>query len=251
MNHTQTLDKLHSLRFEGMIQALEEQRRDPNISQLDFEERLAFLVERQWLWRENRSLASRLNNAGFKIKCSQEDIDYQHSRGLKRAQIQQLHAADWVDQNRNCLILGPTGVGKTFLSCAIGHQACREGYRAIYYYAPKLFRALHLAQADGSLGRLLKKLVKADLLIVDDLGIATVTTQQYRQFLEVLDDRCGVSSTLITSQVPIGQWHELIEDPTLADAILDRLVHNSYKLELKGESMRKKLRPKKQNQKEG
>jgi DNA replication protein DnaC len=245
MNDTQTIDKLHSLRLEGMLEALEEQRRDPNITQLDFEERLAQLVERQWLWRENRTLAPRLAYAGFKIKCSLEEIDCQASRGLKRAQIDQLRTADWIGQNRNCLILGSTGVGKTFIACALGHQACREGFRALYYYAPKLFRALHVAQADGSLSRLLKKLKKLDLLVVDDIGIASVHLQQYRQFLEVLDDRCGNSSTLITSQVPVGQWHELIPDATLADAILDRLVHNAYSLELKGESMRKNRQTKK------
>lgn len=245
MNPTQTIEKLHSLRLEGMLEVLEEQRADPNASQLDFEERLALLVERQWLWRENRALATRLAYAGFKIKCSMEEIDYQSSRGLKRAQIDQLRSADWIGAKRNCLILGPTGVGKTFLACALGHQACRQGYRALYFYAPKLFRALQLAQADGSLSRLLKKLLRADLVIVDDLGIVSVQPQQYRPFLEVIDDRCGSASTLITSQVPVGQWHELITDSTLADAILDRVVHNAYRLELKGESMRKKTRNKK------
>ena len=240
MNYTQTIEKLHAMRLEGMLAALQEQREDPDSTQLEFEERLALLVERQWLWRENRSLVTRLNYAKFKIKCSLEDIDYQAPRGLKRAHIEQLRASEWVGHKRNCLILGPTGVGKPFLACALGHQACRDGFRALYFYAPKLFRALQLAQADGSLSRLLKKLLRADLLLVDDLGIISVQPQQYRQFLEVLDDRCGTASTLITSQVPVPRWHELITDSTLADAILDRLVHNAYPLQLKGESMRKK-----------
>jgi DNA replication protein DnaC len=239
MNDTQTTDQLHGLRLQGMLEALEEQRRDPNITRLDFEERLALLVDRQWHWRENRALNTRLAYAGFKIKCALEQIDYQATRGLKRAQIDQLRAADWVGQQRNCLILGPTGVGKTFLACALGHQACRDGHRVLYFYAPKLFRALHLAQADGSLGRLLKKLLRVELLVIDDLGIAAASVSQYRQFLEVLDDRCGHAATLITSQVPVGQWHQLITDSTLADAILDRVIHNAYPLELQGESLRK------------
>ena len=240
MNHTQTIEKLDAMRLEGMREALQEQREHPDSTQLDFEERLALLVERQWLWRENRALMTRLAYAKFKIKCALEDIDYQSSRGLRRDHIEQLRTSDWIGQRRNCLILGPTGVGKTFLACALGHQACRDGFRALYFYAPKLFRALQLAQADGSLTRLLKKLLRADLLLVDDLGIVSVQPQQYRQFMEVLDDRCGSASTLITSQVPVGQWHELISDATIADAILDRLVHNAYRLELKGESMRKR-----------
>ena len=245
MNAAQTNEQLQSLRLEGMLQALEEQRRDPNASQLDFEERLAFLVQRQWLWRENRSLATRLSQAGFKIRSSLEELDFQSARGLKRAQLEPLRAGDWIEQARNALILGPTGVGKTFLACALGHQACRQGYRVLYFYAPKLFRGLHLAQADGSLGRLLKKLRRARLLIVDDMGIVSIAPEQYRQFLEVLDDRCGESSTLITSQVPVGQWHEQIHDATVADAILDRVVHTAYRIELKGESMRKKTKVRK------
>jgi len=236
---TQTLDKLQALRLEGMAQALEEQRRQPDITQLDFETRLGLLTERQWLWKENRALATRLNSAQLKIAASLEDINYRHPRGLKRAQIEQLRATPWVAEHRHCLITGPTGSGKTFLACALGQQACRDGHRTLYYYAPKLFRALQTAQADGSLLPLLKKLARVSLLIIDDLGIASVVGKQYRDLLEILDDRQGQGATLITSQFPVSQWHEIIADATVADAILDRLVHNAYRLELKGESLRK------------
>jgi DNA replication protein DnaC len=239
MLYTQTLEKLQALRLEGMVQALEEQRRQNEIVHLDFEARLALLVERQWLWKENRGLAIRLKNAQLKIHASLEDLDYRTSRGLKRAQMDQLRASQWVKDHRNCLITGPTGSGKTYLACALGHQACREGYRTIYYYAPKLFRALETAQAEGSLLSLLKKLARASLIIIDDLGISSVAGKLYREFLEILDDRQGQGATLITSQFPLAQWHEVIADPTVADAILDRLVHNAYRLELKGESLRK------------
>ena len=243
MLYTQTIAKLQALRLEGMVQALEEQRRQNDIAGLDFEDRLAMLVERQWLWRENRGLAVRLKNAQFKITASLEDLDYRSSRGLKRAQIEQLRASQWVKEHRNCLITRPTGSGKTYLACAVGAQACREGYRTLYFYAPKFFRTLESARSDGSLLAWLKKLARAPLLVLDDLGIASVPGKLYREFLEVLDDRQGQGATLITSQFPVNQWHEIIADATVADAILDRLVHNAYRLELKGESLRKGKTP--------
>jgi DNA replication protein DnaC len=248
MLYTQTIDKLQRLRLEGMAQALEEQRRQSASSQLEFEDRLALLVERQWLWKENRGLAIRLKNAQFKITASLEDLDYRSSRGLKRAQVEQLRASQWVKEYRNCLITGSTGAGKTYLACALGAQACREGYRTLYFYAPKFFRGLESARADGSLFLWLKKLSRAPLIIIDDLGLGGVPGKLYREFLEVLDDRQGQGATLITSQFPVDQWHEVIADPTVADAILDRLVHNAYRVELKGESMRKNQKPPSENE---
>jgi DNA replication protein DnaC len=248
MLSNQTVNKLEALRLEGMIQALEEQRRQPDIVQLDFEDRLALLVERQCLWVENRGLATRLKNAQFKITASLEDLDYRSSRGLKRAQIEQLRASPWVKEHRNCLVTGSTGSGKTYLACALGAQACRESYSTLYFYAPKFFRALESARADGSLFTWLKKLARAPLLIIDDLGIASVTGKLYREFLEVIDDRQGQGATLITSQFPVDRWHEIIADPTVADAILDRLVHNAYRIELKGESLRKGKTPPSENE---
>ena len=219
MIYSQTLEKLRALRLDGMAQALEEQRRQANVLKLEFEERLALLVERQWSWKENRALAARLKRAQLKLPnpCL-EDIDYALHRGLKRAQIEQVRAGEWVQNHRNCLIIGPTGIGKTYLGCAFGAQACRDGFRTAYFTAPKLFRALQQAHADGS---------------------HAGGPRQYRDFLEILDDRSGNGSTLITSQYPVEQWHEVIADATVADAILDRLVHNAYRLDLKGESVRK------------
>lgn len=234
-----TMEKLRELRLGGMVEALEEQRSQRDIADLDFESRLALLVERQWLWKTNRALALRLKQAQLKVQATLEDIDYRHPRGLKRAQIDQLRVNGWIDSNRGCLITGPTGCGKTYLACALGHQACRDGHRVQYAYAPKLFRELQAATADGSLQKRLKQMARLNLLIIDDLGLAAATARQYRDLLEILDDRMGHGAVVITSQFPVSQWHELVGDATVADALLDRLVHQAYRIELKGESMRK------------
>ena len=234
----QTMEKLHAMKLNGMADVWEEQRQQPHSSDLSFDERLALLVERQWIWKENRALATRLRYAHLKQTACLEDIDFRHPRGLKRAAIDQLASCEWIRHQRHCLITGPTGVGKSYLACALAHKACREGFRALYYYGPKLFRELNLAQADGSLTRFLKKLARSTLLVVDDWGLTPLQPDQYRLFLEILDDRTG--ATLLTSQYPVNTWHELIGDPTIGDAILDRVLHNAFKIELKGESLRKK-----------
>ena len=245
MLYTQTLEKLQAMKLNGMAEALEEQRRQSDVGSLGFEDRLGLLVERQWLWKEDRAMAARLKYAGLKQQACLEDIAYRPQRGLKRDQIEQLRASKWVKEAHNCLITGPTGTGKTWIGCALGHQACRDGYRVLYFYAPKLFRALKIAQADGSMMRLLKKIARSDLLIVDDISIEPASPRQYRDLLEILDDRNTTGARLVTGQLPVGKWHSIISEATVADALLDRLVHNAYRIELKGESMRKKTLSKK------
>ena len=239
MLYEPTIQKMQAMKLSGMVEALEEQRKTADMGAWSFEDRLALLVERQWLWKENRALATRLKYARLRQPACLEDIDYRHHRGLQRSVMEHLAGGDWIQYSQNCLITGPTGVGKSYLACALAQKACRDGYRALYFYAPKLFRELTAGQADGSLPTLLKKIAKARLLIIDDWGLEKATPAQYRDFLEILDDRQSVASTLITSQFPPTRWHELIGDATVADAILDRLIHGSHRIELKGESMRK------------
>ena len=240
MLNEQTMHKLYAMKLSGMAESYEEQRQQSQMGELSFEERFAMLVERQWIWKENRALTRRLKYAKLKLDACIEDMDYRHPRGLRRSTIEQLVSCEWIKYHRNCIITGPTGAGKTFIGCALAHQACREGYRALYFYTPKIFRQMAIAHVDGRITNLLKKISRVDVLVIDDWGLATLKRHQYRDFLEILDDRHGSGSTLITSQFPTSAWHDIIGDPTVADAILDRLVHNAHKIELKGESMRKK-----------
>jgi len=233
----QTQDKLIAMKLNGMADAYQEQQRQVQSADLSFDERFAMLVERQWVWKENRALTTRMRFASFKLQASMEEVNYRHPRELNRGVMDELASNQWIRLGRACLISGATGLGKTWLACALGHHACRDGYRVLYAYGPKLFRDLAQAQVDGSLTRYLKKLAGVDLLIVDDFGLEQGRPDQYRLFLEVLDDRKGAN--LITSQYPVDTWHDLISDPTAADAILDRLVHDAYVVALKGESMRK------------
>lgn len=244
MLQEQTMNKLLAMKLNGMAEGYEEQGRQTRIEELCFGERFGLLVDRQWLWKEQRALRRRLQYAGLKQDACIEDIDYRSRRGLERSSIEHLATGEWIKHHQNCTITGPTGVGKSFLACALAQKACRDGYRALYYYTPKLFRALTMAQADGSLVKLFKKIAKAEVLVIDDWGLVSPGPKAYREFLEILDDRHGSGATLITSQFPINTWHEIIADPTVADAILDRLVHNAHSIELKGESMRKKRKTK-------
>jgi len=233
-----TMSKLYEMKLNGMAEAYEEQRAQSSLSDLSFEERFAMLVERQWIWKENRALARRLAHAKLKQPACIEDLDFRAKRGLKRAQINQLAGCDWVTYHQNIVVTGPTGCGKTYIACALAQKACREGHRTLYFYAPKLFRALTMAHADGSIGKLLTKLARAQVLVVDDWGIPKINEQHHRDFLEILDDRQGLGATLMTSQFSVDDWHQTIPDPTVADAILDRIVHNAHRIELGGRSMR-------------
>jgi len=240
MLNDQTMTQLHDMKLHGMADGYEEQRQQPQMAEIDFDERLGMLVDRQWRWREDRALSTRLRSAQFKLSACMEDIDYRTSRGLKRAAMDGLRSGEWIGYHQNVILTGPTGTGKSFLACALGTNACRSGYRVRYYVTTKLFRLLRHAHADGSYMRLTDRLAKTDLLIIDDWGMETLKATESRDFLEILDDRQGSGSTLITSQFPLNLWHDTIGNPTVADAILDRLIHNAHKIELKGESMRQR-----------
>lgn len=234
-----TYDRLIALGLTGMARALEEQRSQPDVSALTFEERLALLIDREAAERHNKRLANRLKFAGLRQNAVVEDINLKAARGLDRALLQTLIAGDWIDRKLNLIIIGPTGIGKSFFACALGHKACRDDRSVLYQRIPRLFNALALARGDGRHVRLLRTLARVDLLILDDWGLAPLTPDQGHDLLELVDDRHDRRSTLITSQLPVEHWHETIANPTVADAILDRLVHNAHRLQLDGPSMRK------------
>jgi len=234
-----TLDKLFHLRLPGMRKALQEQMENPECSTLSFEERFGLLLDQEEMMRSNSRLTAKLQRAKFRLPATMEDVDYQQPRGLDKAKILSLASCAWLRSHDNCLITGPTGCGKSYLACALGHQACREGFHVLYLRVPKLFQDLVLAKADGRYGKILVSFSRYDLLILDDWGTAVLTDEQRKDLFEILEDRYDRRSTLVTSQVPPNHWHEIIGDPTLADAILDRLIHNSHSIVLKGESLRK------------
>ena len=234
-----TLDKLKALKLEGMLAGLADQDALPEVDALSFEERLGLLVDRELTMRQNHKLKLRLGKAKLRQQASLEDLDFRADRNMDRSQVLALSSCDWIRRHENCILTGPTGVGKSFLGCALANKACREGFEVNYFRVPRLFGELAQAKADGSYSRKLYAMARCELLVLDDWGIAPFTDEQRRDMLEILDDRYGRRSTLVAAQVPVEKWHEVIADPTLADAILDRLLHNAYKIQMKGESMRK------------
>lgn len=241
MLNERTLDQLRGLRLDGMVHALADQASSAAAAALAFDERLAMLVQREIDWRDGKRLARLLKAAKLKVNSACiEDIDWRGSRGLDRNLVTALAGGDWLRHGHNVLITGATGVGKTWLACALAQQAARSGFTVLYVRAPRLLEELRVAHGDGSFGRRLAQLARIDLLAIDDLAIAPITAAERNDLLELLDDRVGTRATLITSQLPVTAWHEWLNDPTLADAILDRIVHAAHKIALKGESMRSK-----------
>ncbi len=242
MTTEETFRKLSELRLYGFARALEAQLAQPaSYTTLAVEDRVGLLVDREWTEREARRLTRRLQLAKLRDRqACVEDVDFRHPRGLDRAFVQRLATGEWITKAQNVFVIGPTGCGKTYVACALGHKACRDGYSVLYRRVPRLAHELHIARGDGSLPRLLSRWAKIDVLILDDWGLTPLGAQERHDLLEVLEDRCGEHSTIIAGQLPVKSWHTYIGDPAVADAALDRVVHNAHQIMLKGESMRKK-----------
>lgn len=234
-----TLDKLRELRLQGMSQALEEQLAGDDFAEMTFEERFGLLVDRETTYRDNRRLQTRIKKAKLSPMACMEDVNYRHRRGLDRSVMKTLGTCQWIRERLHVLITGPTGVGKTFLAQALAHRACVNGFSALQYRVPRLFRDLAVARGDGRYPRLMNAIAKASVLILDDWGLAPLEDNDRLELLEILEERQGRGSLVVTSQLPVGKWHDAVGNATLADAILDRIVHGAYRLELDGESMRK------------
>lgn len=239
-----TLNKIKELKLYGMARAFSEQMDKKEYSKLSFEERLGMLVDIEATDRDNKRLQTRLAQAKLKQQACIEDIDYEHARKLDKSFMLSLASCGWIKDNLNILITGLTGSGKTYIACAIGHKACLSGYRVLYFRAPRLFEELATAHGDGRYNRLMNTIAKSDVLIIDDFGLSVLNEQNRRDFLEILEDRHNMHSTIISGQVPIDHWHDVIGNATIADAILDRLVHNAYKINLKGECSMRKIKSK-------
>lgn len=236
----QTLDKLYSMKLTGMADAFRAQLSQPAMNDLSFEERFAFIVDQHFTWKEDRRMVTLLRQARLKDNACLEDIDYKAPRGIDKSVILTLSGCDWIKKAQNVIITGSTGVGKTYLACAMANSACRKGLPALYKKASRLFQEIAVARADGSYPKLMNALMKAKVLILDDFCITPMKDAERKDLFEVIDDRQKLASTIISTQVPIKNWFESIGDPTMADAILDRLIHSAHKIELEGDSMRKR-----------
>jgi DNA replication protein DnaC len=238
-----TIEKLNIMRLFAMAHAFQEHMVNPNMAQLSFEERFGLIVDYQMTAMENRRMKSRLKAAKLRLSACVEDLEFRQDRGMDRSQIMSLSGNQWVRSHQNILITGPTGVGKSYLACALAQKACRDGHTTFYQRLPRLFQELAIARLDGRYPKLITGLAKCEVLVLDDLFISPISRDDQRELLEIIEDRYDRKSTIVTSQLPVKAWHDAMQDPTMADAILDRLVHNAYKIELEGDSMRKKKSP--------
>ena len=235
-----TIEKLNSMKLTAMAKAFADQMQCPDITQLTFEERFGLIVDHQMTDLENRRMQSRLKKAKLRLPASLEDLDFKQGRGLDRSTVMSLALNQWVMSHHNILVTGPTGAGKSYLACALAQKACRDGYATLYQRVPRLLQEIAVSRLDGRYAKLIAPITRCEVLILDDLLISPLTREEQRELLEIVEERYDRKATIVTSQLPVKAWHDAMQDPTLADAILDRLVHNSYKLELKGESMRRK-----------
>jgi DNA replication protein DnaC len=235
-----TIEKLNSMKLTAMARAFADQMQCPDITQLTFEERFGLIVDYQMTDLENRRMQNRLKNAKLRLSASLEDLDFKQGRGLDRSTVMSLALNQWVKNHHNILVTGPTGAGKSYLACALAQKACRDGHTTLYQRVPRLLHDIVISRLDGRYNKIIAPIGKCEVLILDDLLISPLTRNEQRELLEIVEERYDRKATVITSQLPVKAWHNAMEDPTLADAILDRLVHNAYKLELKGESMRRK-----------
>lgn len=238
-----TLEKLKNLKLSGMALAYEEQRATPDVHSISFDDRLGLIVDREETVRYDRRFQKRMKSARLREQACLEDIDYGAKRSLEKSIVLSLAACDWIKGHQNVIITGPTGIGKTYLSCALLHKACKEGFTARHVRLPRLVHDIAVARADGSYNAAMAGYAKIDVMLFDDWGLAALTNEEARDILELLDDRNGRRSSIITSQLPPEKWYELIADPTLADAIMDRIIHRSHKIALKGPSMRRPAKP--------